>query len=310
MFDTALQIAPIFGLLILGQILQRGGIPSLEFWRLNDKLVYWVLMPSLLFYKTSTTNFDTVPIGAFALVILGGFTCAVIFGLLLWMRSSTTGAVASSVLQGSARHNTFIALTVAEQLFGSEGLALATLLSALLIPATNLSIVSLMVVMTSDKKGGGIIPAILRDLLRNPLLLAVGAGVISNFAIGAEVPVVHNMTRILGQAALPIVLLSVGASLQIGSMKVFTAPMVFATVGKMIVFPLATFLLAQATGLSEMQTMIAMLFAAAPTASSAYTLARQMGGDATLMAEMITVQTGLSFLTIPATLGLVGMVLH
>ncbi|MFD2205722.1 AEC family transporter [Kiloniella antarctica] len=305
MFMTVLQIAPIFGLLVLGQVLQRGGIPSLEFWRLNDKLVYWVLMPSLLFYKTSTTNFDTVPIGAFALVILGGFTCAVVFGLLLWGKSSTSGAVASSVLQGSARHNTFIALTVAEQLFGAEGLALATLLSALLIPATNLSIVSLMVVMTTNKRGSGIVTAILRDLLRNPLLLAVGAGVICNLSVGGEVPVVHNMTRILGQAALPIVLLSVGASLQIGSMKVFTQPMILATIGKMIVFPLATFLLAQATDLTEMQTMIALLFAAAPTASSAYTLARQMGGDAKLMAEIITVQTGLSFLTIPATLWLV-----
>jgi len=50
---------------------------------------------------------------------------------------------------------------------------------------------------------------------------------------------------------------------------------------------------------------VALLFGAAPTASSAYTLARQMGGDAPLMAAIVTIQTGLSFLTLPATVYLV-----
>ena len=39
-----------------------------------------------------------------------------------------------------------------------------------------------------------------------------------------------------------------------------------------------------------------------PVAVSAYTLAREMGGDAPLMAGIITVQTLLSFVTIPVTL--------
>lgn len=302
MFDTALLIAPIFGLLILGHILRRGGIPSFEFWQLNDKLVYWVLMPSLLFYKTSTTEFDPALIGSFAITILGGFACVILFGIVVWRATSLSGPTASSVMQGASRHNTFIALAVAERLYGSEGLALATLASAMLIPTTNLSVVSLMVTMISDKKGLGIIPNILRDLLRNPLLLAVTAGVISNLVVSKEVPVVHDMTRILGQAALPVMLLSVGASLRVREMTASTLPISLASVGKMIVFPVATFFIAQAVGLSEMQTMIALIFASAPTASSAYTLARQMNGDAPAMAAIIAVQTGLSFLSIPATL--------
>ena len=54
---------------------------------------------------------------------------------------------------------------------------------------------------------------------------------------------------------------------------------------------------------------VALLFGAAPTASSAYTLARQLGGDAPLMAAIVTIQTALSFLTLPLTLKLVGYVL-
>ena len=39
-----------------------------------------------------------------------------------------------------------------------------------------------------------------------------------------------------------------------------------------------------------------------PTASSAYTLARQLGGDAPLMAAIVTVQTAIAFVTLPLTM--------
>ncbi|MAY67399.1 MAG: permease, partial [Rhodospirillaceae bacterium] len=56
MLNILWAILPIFVLIVLGNLLRRNGIPSIEFWNLNDKLVYWVLFPSLLFYKTSTTD--------------------------------------------------------------------------------------------------------------------------------------------------------------------------------------------------------------------------------------------------------------
>ena len=52
------------------------------------------------------------------------------------------GPVASSVLQGAARHNTFIALAVAERLYGSDGLAIAAVATSLLIPTTNVTMVA------------------------------------------------------------------------------------------------------------------------------------------------------------------------
>ena len=56
MQDVFLSVIPIFLLIVLGHGLRRGGIPSFEFWNLNDKLVYWVLMPALLFSKISATS--------------------------------------------------------------------------------------------------------------------------------------------------------------------------------------------------------------------------------------------------------------
>ena len=75
------SIAPVFVLIVLGNLLRRNGIPSIEFWNLNDKLVYWVLFPSLLFYKTSTITLAGELLGSYAVVILGGFAATVLFAL-------------------------------------------------------------------------------------------------------------------------------------------------------------------------------------------------------------------------------------
>lgn len=305
MLSIFLSIAPIFALIVLGHLLRRGGIPDRNFWNVNDKLVYWVLMPALLFYKTSTIDLTLELIGSFGTVILGAFACAIVFALLAGRLAGMSGAVSSSVLQGAARHNTFIALAIAERLYGAEGLSLAALGTALLIPVTNVSVVSLMVMLVRNPGEGSVVKVILRDLARNPLLLSVGLGVSVNLLGIGELPVVHDTARILGAAALPIVLMCVGANIQMDKMASAVTPVILSCVGKMVVFPGAIVLLSHLVGLSQFEMFIALLFGAVPVASSSYTLARQLGGDAPLMAGMVTIQTALSFLTLPATMMLV-----
>ena len=54
-----------------------------------------------------------------------------------------------------------------------------------------------------------------------------------------------------------------------------------------------------AFGLSGMALTIAVICAATPTATSSYILARELGGDAPLAANLIAVQTVLAMLTLP-----------
>ncbi len=301
MLTILLSIAPIFVLMLLGHGLRRGGIPSLEFWNLNDRLVYWVLIPALLFNNMSSMTISADLIGAYSIVILGGFGAAFGFGLLM-NGFCENRAAGSSVLQGAARHNTFIALAVAERLYGTEGLALAALCSALLIPVTNLSVVPTLAIMLRKQDGQSLFIAISKELARNPLLLAVGLGLLVNVLDLGELPVVHDVARLLGSAALPIVLLCVGANIRVRKMATSIKPTILSMLGKMLVFPLAIFWLSRWVGLSELETLVAVLFGSAPTAASGFTLARQMGGDAPLMAAIITLQTLFSFVTLPLTI--------
>ena len=77
---------------------------------------------------------------------------------------------------------------------------------------------------------------------------------------------------------------------------------------RLAVMPAVSFGLAFALGLNGMALDIAMICVAAPVATSAYILARQLGGDARLMANIITLTTLLSLVTIPLTLWLVQLI--
>lgn len=294
MLTTFLAIAPVFALILMGYGLRRGGIPSTEFWNLNDRLVYWVLMPALFFAKISAADLSG-GLGDYAVLLYAGFFTAIFCG---WLFGRGIAAPqASSLLQGSARFNTFIGLAIAEAVFGTVGLQIAVLGSALLVPVVNVTVVTL---MTRQLGGGG--KSILLGLVKNPLILSICAGVLFNLAGLNEVPVLHEMARILGAAALPIMLLCVGANLKLRGLTGSVQIISFSLVGKFLINPAAVILAALFIGADPLTFQVALIFAALPTGVASYTLAREMRGDAPLMAAIITTQTLLSFVTLPLTL--------
>ena len=301
MIDIFPLIAPVFLLIVLGHVLRRAGLPGGEFWNLNDRLVFWVLIPALLFAKISTSGIALSALGAFSATLLAGFAAAVAYSLAAVRILPTDGPGASSLLQGAARNNVFISFAVVERLYGADALTLAVLGAALLIPVTNLTLVPLMVGLISA--GPGARPAAIgRELATNPLIWSVGLGLLANAVYGQPIPVVHETADLLGQAALPAVLLSIGANLRVRAMTAAPVPILAAVLGKHLLYPGVVLALALLLGLTRLETLIAVNLAAVPTAASSYALAREMGGDAPLMAGIATIQTAIAFLTLPATI--------
>jgi malonate transporter len=294
MLTISLAIAPVFVLILIGYGLRRGGIPSTEFWNLNDRLVYWVLMPALFFAKISMADLSG-ELGDYAVLLYSGFFAAIICGWLIGRKIAAPQA--SSLLQGSARFNTFIGLAIAEAVFGTQGLQIAVLGSALLVPVVNVTIVTL---MTRQLGGGG--KSIIYGLLKNPLILSICIGIIFNFAGLNEVPVLNEIARILGDAALPIMLLCVGANIKLRGLTGSVQTIGLSMIGKFLVNPLAVLLTACILKPDPLSLQVALIFSALPTGVASYTLAREMQGDSSLMAVIITAQTLLSFITLPLIL--------
>jgi predicted permease len=67
----------------------------------------------------------------------------------------------------------------------------------------------------------------------------------------------------------------------------------------MIGMPVLMILLAWLVGLEGLPRTVAIIAGAVPTASTAYVMARKMGGDAELMANIVTLQIVTSAVTLP-----------
>jgi malonate transporter len=209
------------------------------------------------------------------------------------------GAAFTSVFQGSVRFNNYVGVTVAAGLFGAQGIALAAICNAAIVPTVNILCV---LVFARFGKAGLSARGIARQILTNPLVLACALGIALQATGLGLPPGLEPAIRALGAASLPLGLLCVGAALDFSTARSWLGPVLTSSAVKFLLMPVATLLAALALGLSGPALITALLFQAMPTASSAYILARQLGGDAPLMAGITATQTVLAAAAIPLVL--------
>jgi len=306
--EIFLLISPVFILIILGSLLRRIGVPDLSFWHISDKLIYWVLIPALLFHHVSQITLSSTMLANYAVVILSGLFVVTTLSFIAGKLFGYTPQIWTSVMQGAARHNAFIALAIAGSLFGNKGLALGAIFMVILIPIINIVIVSAMTSTLNQEVGNNSRPSIfdvLFELIKNPFILAIATGLVISFVDAERIIIIHETTGLLGSAALPIMLLSIGANIKIREISSAITPIIIANVLKLLVFPIVVFFVAKSMNLSLFETTIAVIFAAVPTAASSYSLAKQFGAETQLMTSIITIQVTLSFITIPIILAFI-----
>jgi hypothetical protein len=101
---------------------------------------------------------------------------------------------------------------------------------------------------------------------------------------------------------LPLALLCTGGSLDIRSLKEDKGPAWFSTGYKLVLAPLVITLTALLFGFRGLDLGLIFLMSAAPTAAASYVMARAMGGNSTLAANIIALTTVVSLIT--CTLGI------
>lgn len=311
MWAISLAILPIFLLLVLGNLLRRNGFPGGDFWHHADRVTYWVLFPALLLHSTTTAPFSEDIVDTYAFALFSALAATALVSLLCVRIFKLSGPLGGSVFQGATRHNTFIAVAVAEYLYGAHGLLLATVAISLLVPVTNLLCVTVLVWFQGASSTISLKRRLIQEIFRNPLLLAIILGVILNLSGIGPLPVLHDLTGILSKAALPFALLCVGAGLRIKTIHTGARYVTIATLCKMIIFPVVITGIAILTGIEGVAAMVLVIYGVVPTASSGYALAKLLGGDAEVIAGIITVQTLISIVTIPLVLSFAtGYFLH
>lgn len=297
MADIVTVILPVFLLIFLGSVLRRSGFLGEVAWPVIERLSYFVVFPALLLQTMATVELGGLDIGRITLAILA--TSAVITALLLVTRPlyGVPGPSYTSVFQGGLLQNTYIGFALIFGLFGTEGLSVASVALAIYVPLTNtLCIVALS--RWGHQASGSLRTAALATL-KNPLIMATLLGFVLNLTGLGLPPIIEPLLEILGRAALPLGLLAAGAGLDLAAARASTRPLLLTSLVKLVVVPATAFAMAQVFGLEGVALVVTVLFLASPAATNSYILARQLGGDATLMASIITVQTALSMASIP-----------
>jgi malonate transporter and related proteins len=299
-------LLPVFLLIVLGFGLKRSLMRLETQWHGLERLTYYVLFPTLLIETLVKADLSKVPVagvgGALLLsALLMSLLCLALRPLLA--RWAVDGPAFTSVFQGATRWQTYVALAVSANLYGDTGLALASVAMVAIIPLVNVFSVTVLAHYASPEKQS--VRAIAMTVVRNPLIWACAIGLAINVAHLPLPRIWHEVADALGRSSLGIGLLVTGAGLRLEGLFRPSLAASVAVFLKLVLMPALAIALALWFGLSGANLAIVAACSAVPASSSAYVLARQMGGDAPLLAQIITLQTVLAAVTMPIAIALV-----
>ncbi len=295
------SLLPICLIIFTGYCFKHAKFPSPDFWPMADKFTYYVLMPSLLVYKLSIAKIDLSHAVSLVATTMSTIFLVLLFLVLLNFFLHFENRAFTSIVQGGIRFNTYVFLAFVDTAYGDKGLILAAIVIAFVIPFLNVLCISIFAIYTRNGKFS--MRSFLKTIVKNPLIGACVIGGCIN-ASGLPLPLFAlKSLSIISNAALPVGLLSVGVGLELKYLKHAKKELVVSTVTKLLIFPFLMYGVGKLFGLEGIDLSIAVIFGAMPTAVSAYILARELGGDVSLMASIITLQTlacvGTLFLIIP-----------
>lgn len=297
------SILPIFLLILCGNVLRRVNVVDLAGWDAINQLGYWFFYPTLIFVTIVHADFTGLRLDAMVLALAITLPLMFILVLSLWpflRKAGLAGAAEfSSIFQTSIRWNGFMALAIAQKLFPPAGMAVVALAMALIILPINLVTV-FVVTRFADRTANWL--TLIRRMATNPMVIAAAGGLLLRALPFELFAPVNKTLQLIGQAALGLGLVGIGAGLRFDSLvKPKTAILVPVAI-KLMVFPALLLAVSLSLGIIGEELLFLVLCGAVPTAMNGYVLAKQMGGDAELYATVTTLQTLLSFATVPAAL--------
>ena len=295
---------PIFGVIAIGWLLRRSGLLPDNSWGPVSRLAYLGLSPALLFTAIARADLSSITLGPFLIAAILGFLAMAAIMLALKPVLKIPDPTYTSVFQAVCRWNGMLILALGIALFGDQGEILVALVMVVSIPLVNIECVAALAVW-----GEGAAPnwrSILYRIVTNPLILGSVAGGVVNLAHIPVPAALMDTLTLMGQAALPLILLSVGAGLNFTTLRARPRLLALSVFLKLMIGPLVFYGVGRAMGLEGIPLTILLLTGSSPGAGSAYVLAQQMGGDAPYSAGDITASTLFCFITIPFWLWLLG----
>ncbi len=288
-------VLPIFLIVALGRVIAATRLIDRSGWSAIERFGLFILFPALIIDVLATASFEKSTFSMLAALISGQLLMAAI-GLLSQYWPGIGKQAVAAIIQSNVRWHTFIGLSIAQAIFGNEGLALLAVAAAGMIPTANLISIS---AFASFSETPSSLRVRIGQVVTNPLILACFIGVLLNVLNTAPAGPFGDALGLVGQSAITVGLLTAGAAINFTSLQAHLVKVLVWSLIRVLAMPVLAVGLAHLFDITGLARSIMIVATATPTASAGVILARQLNGDAALAANLIAMQVLLVVFTLP-----------
>ncbi len=285
-------------MIIIGYSLKKAKILRAVDASILNKTVIYIAVPALIFMAMYRMDTDILPFIAPIPVIcltVGTF-CGLLAYIFSKIRNYSEKTRWSVVTTSSMFNSGFLGYPVVLGVFGSDGLIRAIFYdmgSMILFIAFGI----FFSIIFAEKYS-----SILKRALIFPPLWAIALGLFLNF-INLEIGfMISNTFNYLSSAAIPIIMISLGLSLELKGIKENFEAVFSVSIIKLVIAPLIAFFIVLLFGLGGLERQVTIIEAAMPSAMLSLVLAITYNLNIKTAAACIFATTILSLVTIPLIL--------
>lgn len=288
-------VLPNLALMGLGVFMQRRGEASQVFIDQASSFVFNYCLPCLLFFSVVDSDVDYGQ--QIKLIFVGILVTFVLFiGAELYAKRFVKRPADQGVfVQGIFRSNmAIIGLATVANAYGERGLSIgAVYMGVVTILFNILAVITLSRVSKNiDDTWVGRSVMISKKLFTNPLILALlAAFTYKALMLPPLTGVIHKTGDLLAAVALPLALICAGASIDLKSMLHPSGLSMQASIGRIVIAPIVAIAIGLAFGLSGVHMGVLFLMVASPAAAASYVMAKAMGGNDILAANILAFTT-------------------
>lgn len=302
---TLLIVAPVFALIAAGYAAVLFRFVSETAHKGISEFAFSIAIPALLFRTIVVSEFPDVSpyrmwaayYGALAMTWIAALALS---ALLRKRREDREDGVVFAI--GSVYGNiVMLGIPLTLSALGNEAAGPMALILSVNTPLLWLCGILQMELVGRKKSGSAlsVIRPVLADLSRNPLMLAIGFGVVWRFTGLGLTPVVDRTIELLAQAGSPAALIALGINLFRFEVKGEKLGIAIMSALKLLAMPTAAFVLAKLFDLPPLAAGVVVLFAAMPTGANAYIFAVQYQRLVNPVSGAVALGTLLAALTLP-----------
>jgi len=301
-------VLPVFGLIFTGLLAGRFGVLGQDSTEALNKFVYWFALPALFFVGMSRVPVASVFNSAYIATFLGGVIISAVIVVLVarFAFPARPEETAVAAFLGAFSNSGYMGIPFFLTAFGAAG-QLPVIIASVLNGAVVVNSAAIAVELTLHRERGigAAIGEVTKALVTNPLMIAMTGGILwsaSGLALARPFAVFFDL---LGACAGPCALFAVGLFLAGQNTRALFdrrrgAEVMWISFVKLVIQPLATWIVGSFLGLPPFWLACAVISAAFPAGATAFVIAQRYKVYIERTSATILASTVLSLLTLSA----------